>query len=957
MTPERMRQIDEIFHSACELTPAGRQAYLSQACGSDHELRREVELLLASDEKGGSLYEAPAYERAAPLISREQTRITPGMSISHYEILSRLGAGGMGEVWRARDKHLKRDVAIKLLPSEFAQDADRLRRFEREAQAASALNHPNILTIYEIGSFENTRFIVTELIEGQTLRRQIASGPMNLPEVLKIAVQVAGALAVAHDAGIIHRDIKPENIMVRSDGLVKVLDFGLAKLRPQQPTEGIEFEDTTKKVLTGSGVVMGTVGYMSPEQVRGQNIDHLSDIFSFGVLLYEMLSGQQPFQGESMAETMAAIANEEPPELSGGNGHVPGPLERIVKRCLEKQKERRFQSASDLGFALESLSTPSGVHPKTSQVTRRASRWPLLSNSLLAWGITTLAVLSLLATLSSDISYLTKTTTTNDQLTMFSVNLPTNTSLISLALSPDGSRVALTLKEGSGQVMLYLRQFDAENVQKLGGTKGASYPFWSPDSRSIGFFAGGRLKKIQISGGLPQILCEAGWTGGTWNRDGVIIFGTRTGGLFKTSVTDGERSPLTTSDQQNADFSHRWPLFLPDGRSFLYFSNGAIYLGSLDGIETRKLFQADANVIYVPPGYLLFQRLGTMMAQAFDPHKLITSGEPLPISEFLGTVSTHHSYQLISGSESGMLAYHKSDKSQLIWFNREGRRIGEVAFEGDYYRPSISPDGKRIAFEGFNPRTPGRDIWMMELSSGIPIRFTSHSGWDEGPVWSPDSSRIVFSSQRGSYYETFQKAVNSSGKSEILFNFGSDNAPNDWSMDGRFIAFWTLDPKTNSDIWILPLEGDRKPIPLLHSEFNEVEARFSPNGKWIASSSDESGRHEIYVQSFPDKNNRKRVSNSGGTNPVWRRDGRELFYLAADGNLMSVEVKSAGLFEVGKIIPLFQTKSPRVANQNFEKLYTVTPDGQRFLVRSREEQENPLAITVVVNWAAVLEKF
>ena len=355
MTPERMRQIEDIFHAACELPPAGRQAYLAQVCGSDHELRREVELLLASDGEVGSLYEAPAYERAAPLISREQTQITPGMSISHYEILSRLGAGGMGEVWRARDKHLKRDVAIKLLPSEFAQDADRLRRFEREAQAASALNHPNILTIYEIGSFENTRFIVTELIEGQTLRRQIASGPMNLLEVLKIAVQIAGALAVAHDAGIIHRDIKPENIMVRSDGLVKVLDFGLAKLRPLQPTEGIEFEDTTKKVLTGSGVVMGTVGYMSPEQVRGQILDHRSDLFSFGILLYEIISGHRPFEGDSFSEVTAAIMRDNPPRLSSQFSHCPESVEGIVNRCLAKAPSERYQSANELHSDLQAV--------------------------------------------------------------------------------------------------------------------------------------------------------------------------------------------------------------------------------------------------------------------------------------------------------------------------------------------------------------------------------------------------------------------------------------------------------------------------------------------------------------------------------------------------------------------------------------------------------------------------
>jgi len=350
-----MRQIEELFHAACELPPAERQAYLDKACGSDEELRREVELLLASDGEAGSLIEAPAWEHAAVLIAGNQTQIKPGMSIAHYEILSRLGAGGMGEVWRARDSHLKRDVAIKLLPPEFAQDADRLRRFEREAQAASALNHPNILTIYEIGSFENTRFIVTELIDGHTLRRRIASGPMKLPEVLKIAVQIAGALAVAHDAGIIHRDIKPENIMVRSDGLVKVLDFGLAKLRPLQPTEGIEFEDTTKKVLTGSGVVMGTVGYMSPEQVRGQNIDHRSDLFSFGVLLYEIISGHRPFEGDSFSEVTAAILRDEPPRLSSQFPNCPELVDEIVNRCLAKVPSERYQSASELHSELQAV--------------------------------------------------------------------------------------------------------------------------------------------------------------------------------------------------------------------------------------------------------------------------------------------------------------------------------------------------------------------------------------------------------------------------------------------------------------------------------------------------------------------------------------------------------------------------------------------------------------------------
>ncbi|MDQ3256192.1 MAG: hypothetical protein M3R15_20235, partial [Acidobacteriota bacterium] len=540
---------------------------------------------------------------------------------------------------------------------------------------------------------------------------------------------------------------------------------------------------------------------------------------------------------------------------------------------------------------------------------------------------------------------------------------PEKASLGGIALSPDGRRLAFSAVDGTGKRRLYLRPLDALAAQLLAGTDGAAHPFWSPDNRFIGFFADGKLKKVAASGGPPQTICNApGGRGGAWNRDDVIIFTPDPNdGLYRVSAAGGEPSPLTTPDRSRLEGSHRWPQFLPDGRSFLYFITGppesrGIYLGSLDSKETKRLLPTDSSAVYAPPGYLLFRRAGTLLAQAFDPQKLELTGEPFPLPEQVGVAAgTFYTYLTIS--QNGVLAYHtgNSEKAQLAWFDREGKQVGVTGSLGDYYNLALSPDGKRVAFDSVDPQTMNRDVWLLELARGTPMRFTFDPATDWFPVWSPDGSRIVFSSNRNGPTDLYQKGASGTGSDELLLKSSNAKVPTDWSPDGRFILYRSQDPQTKADIWVLPLEGDRQPFPLLQTEFNEQQARFSPNGKWIAYTSDESGTTQVYVQSFPAPGTKWQVSTGGGDQPRWRRDGRELFYLAADGKLMAVEVKTDGTFAAGVPKPLFEIHSPTVAGP-IAINYAATADGQRFVGRSAVEEASTTPITVIVNWAAEVKQ-
>lgn len=886
--------------------------------------------------------------------------LATGTRLGPYEILSALGAGGMGEVYRARDTRLGRDVAVKVLPSSFSDDEQRLHRFEQEACAAGALNHPNILIVHDIGSHDGSAYVVSELLEGETLRERIASAALPQRKAIDYALQVARGLAAAHEKGIVHRDLKPENIFVTRDGRVKILDFGLAKLT--QPADGQAKTDIpTRRIDTDPGMVMGTAGYMSPEQVRGRPVDHRADIFSFGAILYEMLTGKRAFHGESPAETMSAILREDPPDLLESNKNVAPALERVVRHCLEKNPEERFHSASDLAFAIEAMSGSTPTSTQTAAMATLGPRW-MKRRELIAWIIAAVAVLGGLVL---SVTHLQRAPV-DIHAVRFSIPTPNRASFGAFAISPDGRRLAFVASDSSGKRRLWVRPLDSLTAQPLPETDGATLPFWSPDSRFIAFLAEGKLKKVDAAGGPPQTIATApNNVGCAWNRDGVIVFTPNiSDGLYRISAAGGEVTPLTTLDISHEN-SHRWPQFLPDGRHFLYFSRqekSGIYVGSLDSKETRRILDTDFNAKYAPPGYLLFVRESALMAQPFDAGKLELTGEAFPVAEQIG-LNTASRVAHFTVSESGVLAYEsggESANSQLAWYDRAGKQISTIGPPGNYYSLWLSPDEKKVAVERIEKGSG--DIWLIDIARNTAARFTFDPAWDLAPIWSPDGSRIVFASVRNGPPNLYVKPSSGSTNEELLLKTSGAKVPTDWSSDGKYILYRELNTKGKMDLWILPLEGDRTPRPFLQDDFDKSGAKFSPDGKWVAYSSDESGQYQVYVQPFPGPGGKYQVSSSGGANPRWRRDEKELFYLTPDGKLMAVEVKAGSTFEAVAAKPLFDEKISRWfasgagAGINSRDNYAVSSDGQRFLRNDLMEVSGSPPITVVLNWTADLKR-
>ncbi|CAN5810978.1 hypothetical protein BH20ACI3_BH20ACI3_18250 [soil metagenome] len=883
------------------------------------------------------------------------------MIIGQYRVLLKIGEGGMGEVYRARDTKLGRDVAIKVLPAAFSEDNERLRRFEQEAQASGALNHPNILVIHHIGTHQGAPYIVSELLEGETLRERMAGAALPQRKAIDYALQITHGLAAAHAKGIVHRDLKPENLFITNDGRVKILDFGLAKLTGVSDSNQSQTDVPTRRVDTDPGAVMGTMGYMSPEQLRGKPADHRSDIFSFGTILYEMLSGKRAFRGDSAADTMSAILREDPPDLSATNKNVAPALERIINHCLEKNPEERFHSASDLAFALEAISGSSGV---SSQTLTAMTSLPVRSriSKQLPWIAAALMALAFVAGLPFAVWYFRRLPQ-DPRAARVSIPLPEKlTSFYIPVISPDGSRLVFAGREPSGKNLLYIRALDSFDAQPLAGTEGSAFPFWSPDSRFIAFCADRKLKKVEITGGPLQTLCDAPvGRGGTWNSNGVIIFAPNDlGGLYRVSATGGEPTSLTTPDKSRQETTHRWPYFLPDGRHFLYFirssqpQNRAISVGVLDGKETTRLINGESNVAYAPPGYLLFWRDRTLWAQAFDASKLQLAGDPFPVAEQVGYVQSN-SYAVFSVSGNGILIYRSgtfSNRNQPTWFDRRGNQLGTIGTIGDYRATQLSPDEKRVALEQWDSQATSTDIWLFELARGTGSRFTTNPSFDSAPVWSPDGNRIAFSSNRDGQYELYIKPASGIENEEVLLKSSNLKITNDWSADGRLIIYEERDLKQHFHIWVLPLFGDGKPFPLPQTEFNEQSAQLSPNGKWIAYVSDESGKFEVYVQSFPASGGKWKISTDGGHHPLWL-GGTELIYITPSRKLMAVNVKASSTFEVSVPRELFET---RISGVGFRRNYDVTADGQRFLVITQDEEEKPSPISVVFNWTADLKR-
>jgi eukaryotic-like serine/threonine-protein kinase len=887
--------------------------------------------------------------------------VIEGTRLGPYEILSPLGAGGMGEVYRARDTRLGRDVAVKVLPASFSSDRDRLHRFEQEACAAGALNHPNILSIHDIGTHDGAPYVVSELLEGETLRKRLSGSPLPQRRAIDYALQLAQGLASAHEKGIVHRDLKPDNIFITKDGRVKILDFGLAKLTQADGSER-QTDIPTRRVDTGPGVVMGTVGYMSPEQVRGQNVDYRSDIFAFGAIVYEMLSGQRAFRGDSPADTMSAILKEDPPDLSATNHNVSPALERLIDHCLEKDPEERFHSARDLAFALEALSASTVSSTETSTIPALAPR-RLGRRELIPWS---LAALFLLVAVGLAIVALRSTPANPGQLSRFYIYPPEKTSFGGATdfISPDGRKLIFSVIGAEGLSQLWIRSIDSLAARPIPGTEPATQAFWSPDSRFIAFFSAGKLKKVDVSGGPIQTLADVQTNrGGTWSKDGVILFApTFSGELFRVSASGGEVTPVTKLDASLHQNGHFWPHFLPDGRHFLYLGRSSkketngIYVGSLDSGESKLLVQSDAGAKYAPPGYLLFLKERVLMAQPFDADKLRLSGEPSLVAEQVA-YNPQNGRSFFCISDNGILVYRVDvlSNSRLTWFDRTGKQLGSVGTSDNVLSPSLSPDEKRVAMIRAD-QSSGSDIWLLDVVRQSSSRFTFDPATDSNPVWSPDGTRIVFSSNRLGPFDLFWKLSNGSGNEEPLLKSNNAKFVNDWSSDGRFILYQETAASSGSDLWALPLFGDQKPIPLMQSNFNESEGRFSPNGHWFAYLSNESGLPQVYVQNFPPTGGKWMISINGGLQPRWRQDGKELFYYGIDGKLMAVEVKANGNnFEAGSPSPLFEVRvlpGPPISGGS----YAVSHNGQRFLMNIRVEASFPSPAVVVQNWTASLKK-
>jgi eukaryotic-like serine/threonine-protein kinase len=893
--------------------------------------------------------------------------VEPGVKLGRYEIRSKLGAGGMGEVYQGRDTQLGRDVAVKVLPTSVSTDPDRLRRFEQEACAASALNHPNILIVHDIGAHDGTTYVVSELLEGETLRNRIGGTPLGQRRAVDYALQIANGLAAAHEKGIIHRDLKPDNIFITNDGRVKILDFGLAKLTQ---LEGIQSQTDvpTRRVDTDPGVVMGTVGYMSPEQLKGRLVDQRSDIFSFGAILYEMLSGRRAFHGGSAAETMSAILKEDPPELSDTNRNVSPALERLVNHCLEKNPEARFHSARDVAFALEAVSGSAVATETTtaqSFVPRgfRVRQW-------LPWALAAIGLLMAAITFAWAYFRRERADARPIEVMRFTIPIPEKAQTFGApTISPDGRYVVFRVNTDDGKELLWMHALGSFEGRPLVGTDGGFQPFWSPDSRAVAFFAKGKLKWIDVSGGSVQTVCDAPSNySGAWSREGTIIFSRGVAsGLYHVPATGGTPMQLTTVDASRNEIEHIWPYFLPDGHHFLFLArnaqpeNSAVYIGSLDSKETTRLLQAHSSMAYVSLGYLLFVRENTLMAQGFEAGTLQLKGEAFPVAE--RTVRNFISGRaMFSVSENGVLVFRAGAgiiNSQLVWFDRSGKQLSVLTPPGSYNAPALSPDEKKIAISRLDLQTGTlSDIWLIDVERGSQIRLTTDPASDLFPSWSPNGDHVTFVSTRNGLTSIYQKLSNGASPEEPLVSSPELKFNPQWPPDGQSIIYSQLNPKTNVDLYLLPLSGEKKSTSWLQTNFIDAQPRLSPNGRWIAYISNDTGQFQVYVDSFPAISAKVAISIGGGSQPQWRADGRELYYYAPDRKLMAVEVNGDGpTFKVGGARPLFEIRVASI-DQSFpgNGYYTVTKDGKRFLVASLPEAPEGQQINVVVNWAADFKK-
>ena len=946
MATDRWESLKQLLDEAMELEPNRRSEFLERACGGDAELREEVEKLIRGSNQDTGWVQEAIGEAAERTLNGPQPSLEG--RVLHYRIIERIGAGGSGIVYKAEDTRLSRHVVLKFLNPQAQEDPQAFERFQLEARAASALNHPSICVVHDIGTHDGQPFIVMEYLEGKTLKDYMASRRLAIKEVLDIGIQIVDALDAAHSHGLVHRDIKPANVFVRSDGRVKILDFGLAKR--------IQVADAAP--VTREGQVMGTAQYMSPEQALGRDLDHRTDLFSFGIVLYEMIAGTPPFTGGTATQIVDEICHAEPQPLEEIRPDMPAAFGDITQKCLEKKPDLRYQSAKDLAVDLRRLLRDiDGDRVLPRKTTARRRRMPRIIFEAAA------AVL-----LVAGVLYVRQPSPPEIRL---DVTTPPTADPTAFAISPDGRRLVFSAsREGKSQ--LWVRPLDSLTAEPLPGTEGAAYPFWSPDSASVGFFADDKLKRMDIVGGEPQALANSSiGRGGSWNRDGTILF-SENRAILKVPAAGGE--VVVVAERETGQTDHRFPQFLPDGRHFIYFVQGGsgqgIYIRSLDGGSSKRLASADSPAVFSPSGFLLFLRQTTLFAQAFDLKRQELSGNPFPLAENVAFEALTAAAGF--SATSGIVAYRTSSAAnarQLTWLDRSGKTIGAIGApdSAGLNDVELAPDGKRVAVT----RTVNRntDVWLIDAARGAPTRLTFDPANDFRPLWSPDGTRVVFQSIRKGNMNLYWKLSSGVGPDELLLGSDLEPGPTDWSSDGRFLLLRSPDPQTGFDLWILPMSGanaspagrshqetsgDKKPFPFLKTPFVERDGQFSPDTKWIAYESNESGRFEIYVQPFPGPGGKFQISTNGGAQPRWNKNGKEILYVSLDSKMMAVPVKPSPeghSLETGTPVALFLVRIAGGPTPGTNKQqYDVSADGQRFLVNLTAEDDLPSPITLIYNW-------
>lgn len=885
-----------------------------------------------------------------------------------YEILSPLGAGGMGEVYRARDTRLDRSIAIKVLPEHLSSHPELKQRLEREARAISALNHPRICTLHDVGHQNGVDFLVMEYLEGETLAERLKKGPLPLRDALRVGMEVCEALDKAHRAGIVHRDLKPGNIMLTRNG-AKLMDFGLAKAvtaglgavtasAPLFSAAKTMSEPSRVSPLTTAGTMMGTIQYMAPEQIEGKEADARSDIFALGAVLYEMLTGKRAFEGESQISVASAILEKEPKPITSLQPLMPAALEHVIRTSLAKNPEERIQTARDVSLELKWIGEGGATVAASAaqQKTKRTPAWI----AMLPWALCGALAACLVAG-----AILMRGEKGEEQAQYFSISLPFPTGDMSFA--PNGHTVAVvgySVTERTNALWLY--EAGSQQTRRLSGTEGASFPFWSPDGTALAFFADGKLKKLEITGGPVQTICDApSGRGGTWSRDGVIVLttsGLLDEGLSRVPETGGAPERITTPDASLGEESNRWPSFLPDGKHFLYFGGKVtgetegdkIYAGELGSDLKKYVTSGIGNAEYVAPGYLVFYRDKTLFAQAFDAGKLEKSGEAMPLLTEVAYIP-RLARVVFAASPKYLVAERGSGvtESKLEWYDRKGNEIGSVGKPGVIGNVAVSPSGEVVAADQTDEDSQNTDVWTFDLKKGTVKRLTFDPSVDTSPVFSPDGARVVFSSSRQHIFRMYIKNADGAQEEQQLklaADEKGDQYPSDWSRDGKYILY-----RMGYQLRVAELP-DMKTSPIAEGDASSKNGQFSPDGKWVAYASNETGKWEVYVTSFPEGRGEWQVSIGGGTQPRWRGDGKELFYLAADGKMMSVPVERGANFDPGAPVALFQANARDFVATSELYAYGVTRDGQRFLINTQTQNAVSQPVTVILNWQAEFKK-